>query len=139
MSTINARINENIINARVTTSVVNISSGSSLISVSTTQPSIKAVTTVNRIRATLSGVFVQTADPLSLYKAKYTDFQSGSVSYQGRVKIDDTWLMVKVDLTSLPYLTTYANIGNNPLVLNIDDAWTNRLTLIYNSFEFITL
>ena len=61
-----------------------------------------------------------------------------NITYVWYTKTDWTWLIKKMDETSW-IVMKYANIGNNSWQATYNDAWTNRATLTYNYFNWITL
>jgi len=56
-------------------------------------------------------------------------FSSGSTTYVGKLRIDE-WMVKKITTSGSTTTFTYAHKQNNDYD-NLDDAWTNLLTLTY--------
>lgn len=62
------------------------------------------------------------------FRTKYI-FPSGSVVYIGKLRTDE-WMVKKLTTSGSTTTYTYAHGQNNDYD-NLDDAWTNKLTLTY--------
>lgn len=71
---------------------------------------------------------------VDLFNTNDIDDVSSSVLYLGSVTVRGEWLVTKYDLNS-PISIRYATVVNNPGVLEYDDAWTDRATLVYETFK----
>ncbi len=54
-----------------------------------------------------------------------------NIIYSLRVYLDK-WNVYKVSEINSIYTTLIANINNNPLIIDKNDAWNNRYTLVYS-------
>jgi hypothetical protein len=55
--------------------------------------------------------------------------------YVGKVRADSRWLMQRYDAGGV---MGYANPSNNPTVSSYTDAWTQRATLTYTTYDGLT-
>jgi hypothetical protein len=58
------------------------------------------------------------------------DDQGSTFDYHGGIRYTGDWLIIRYDKTTLARLV--ADENSNPAFTNVNDAWTNRASLIYS-------
>lgn len=61
------------------------------------------------------------------------DIEDATPMYIGKVRADGTWLLQRYNSTTGSM--SYANLSNNPTVIDYGSAWTARASLVYGGYE----
>lgn len=75
-----------------------------------------------------------TASAVAVYQYDRKD-----APYYGAERIDDNrWIIKKQEVSGSTVVLTFANEANNVTYTTLNDAWTNRLTLTYDTWGNMT-
>jgi hypothetical protein len=72
------------------------------------------------------------------YELNDVDDTGTGITYLGKATVDGLWLIERLTETGTDLAKDYANISNNSGQATYTDAWSNRLSLIYQEFQNLT-